>query len=35
MNNLHSVSIIAAFPIGIVMIAIGFLKDGKKGLNID
>ena len=30
-NYLHSVSIIAAFPIGIVMIAIGFLKDGKKG----
>ena len=32
MNNLQSVSIIAAFPIGvvIVMIAISFLKDAKK-----
>lgn len=32
MNNLQSVSIIAAFPIGIVMILIvaGFLKDGRR-----
>ena len=32
MNNLQSVSIVAAFPIGavIVMIAMSFLKDAKK-----
>ena len=32
MNNLQSVSIVAAFPIGavIVMIAISFMKDAKK-----
>ena len=32
MNNLQSVSIVAAFPIGavIVMIAVSFLKDAKK-----
>ena len=32
MNNLQSVSIVAAFPIGavIVMIAASFLKDAKK-----
>ena len=32
MNNLQSVSIVAAFPIGavIVMIAVGFMKDAKK-----
>lgn len=32
MNNLQSVSIVAAFPIGIVivMIAISFLKDAKE-----
>ena len=31
MNNLQSVSIVAAFPIGavIVMITVGFLKDAK------
>lgn len=35
MNNLQSVSIIAAFPIGIVMVLIvaSFLKDGKKLLK--
>ena len=35
MSNLQSVSIIAAFPIGIVivMIAIGFLKDAKEYLD--
>lgn len=32
MNNLQSVSIVAAFPIGavIVMIAVSFMKDAKK-----
>ena len=32
MNNLQSVSIVAAFPIGavIVMIAVSFIKDAKK-----
>ena len=32
MNNLQSVSIVAAFPIGavIVMITISFMKDAKK-----
>lgn len=32
MNNLQSVSIVAVFPIGavIVMIAISFMKDAKK-----
>ncbi len=35
MNNLQSVSIVAAFPIGavIVLITISFLKDGKKYLE--
>ena len=35
MNNLQSVSIVAAFPIGavIVMIAVSFMKDAKKYLN--
>ena len=35
MNNLQSVSIVAAFPIGavIVMIAISFIKDAKKYLE--
>ena len=35
MNNLQSVSIIAAFPIGIVivMIALSFLRDAKKYLE--
>ena len=35
MNSLQSVSIVAAFPIGIVivMIAVSFLKDGKQYLE--
>lgn len=35
MNNLQSVSIMAAFPIGmvIVMIAVSFIKDAKKYLE--
>ena len=35
MSNLQSVSIVAAFPIGIViiMIAASFVKDAKKYLN--
>ncbi|MFR8181389.1 MAG: BCCT family transporter [Dorea sp.] len=35
MSNLQSVSIVAAFPIGavIVMIALSFLKDAKKYLQ--
>ena len=35
MNNLQSVSIIAAFPIGIVivLIAVSFVKDANKYLN--
>lgn len=35
MNNLQSVSIVAAFPIGIViiMIAVSFMKDAKKYMN--
>lgn len=35
MNNLQSVSIVAAFPIGavIVMIAASFMKDAKAYLN--
>ena len=35
MNNLQSVSIVAAFPIGavIVMIAISFMKDAKKHME--
>ena len=35
MNSLQTVSIIAAFPIGIVMILIvwSFLKDGKQHIN--
>ena len=35
MNNLQSVSIVAAFPIGlvIVMIAVSFIKDAKKYLE--
>ena len=35
MNNLQSVSIVAAFPIGavIVMIAVSFMKDAKKYLD--
>lgn len=35
MNSLQSVSIVAAFPIGIVivMIAVSFLKDAKKYLE--
>lgn len=38
MNNLQSVSIVAAFPIGIVivMIAVSFIKDAKKYVeNVD
>ena len=35
MSNLQTVSIVAAFPIGIVMLLIilGFMKDGKKYLD--
>ena len=35
MNNLQSVSIVAAFPIGvvIVMIAVSFMKDAKKYMD--
>ena len=35
MNNLQSVSIVAAFPIGavIVMIVVSFIKDAKKYLE--
>ncbi len=37
MSNLQSVSIVAAFPIGlvIVMIAVSFMKDAKKYIEED